>query len=133
MTEEDKSLEVADDEQLARFILYSSYIRNKDQTVRPNAFIPYPYPDLSVTRHLSFSEGELWNAGQNVADAASATLHGRADFHVAAARRQSLQVFPDPTPNNQNHANIIGWPENKPAQKIIAIELAASSIYKAKP
>lgn len=133
MTEVDNSLEVADEEQLARFILFSRCIRSVDQTARPDAFIPYPYPDLSVTRHLNFSESELWKAGQDVADARPATLYGRADFCAAAARRQSLKVVPDPAPNNQNHAKIVGWPENKPAQKIIAIELAASSIYQAKP
>ena len=124
---------VADEEQLARFILYSKWIRSSDQTARPDAFIPHPYPDLSVTRHLNLSEEALWKAGQHVADARPATLYGRADIYAAAARRQHLKIDPAPVPKNPNHANITGWPEDKPAQKIIALELAANSVYRAKP
>lgn len=126
-------LTVADEECLARFILFSNWIRNSDQTVKPDAFIPYPYPDLSVTRHLNLYEDAIWKAGQDVADARPATLYGRADIYAAAARRQHLKIDPAPVPKNPNHANITGWPEDKPAQKIIALELAANSVYRAKP
>lgn len=123
---------VADDECLARFILFSEWIRNSDKTVRPNAFIPYPYPNLSVTRHINLSEEALWKVGQDVADARSAKLYGRADIIAIAARRQHLEINPDPTLSNPNHANIVGWPADKPAQKIIALQLAAGSAYRAK-
>jgi hypothetical protein len=123
---------VADEEGLARFILYSNWIRNSDKTVRPDAFIPYPYPDLSVTRHINLSEEALWNVGQHVADARSGKLYGRADIYASTARRQRLRIDPAPVPNNPNHANIDGWPADKPAQKIIALQLAADSAYRAK-
>ena len=51
-------LHVLDDESLARFIFQRNYIRS-DQTVKPNAFIPHPWPDLSVTRHFGLTEEEL--------------------------------------------------------------------------
>jgi hypothetical protein len=35
---------VTSDEQLARFILSSNWIRKSDQTVKPDAFIPHPIP-----------------------------------------------------------------------------------------
>ena len=50
---------MSDDESLARFILRQNQIRS-DQTVKPDAFIPYPWPDLSVTRHLGLTDDELW-------------------------------------------------------------------------
>lgn len=124
---------VADDERLARFILFSRWIRNSNQTVKPDAFIPHPYPDLSVTRHINLSEEVLWKTGQAVADAIPpAKLYGRADIYSSAARRQHLETNPDPTHSNPNHANIIGWPADKPAQKIIALQLAAEATYRAK-
>lgn len=52
--------QVADDETLARYILQRSHIRGSDHPVKPDAFIPHPYTDLSVTRHLMATESELW-------------------------------------------------------------------------
>lgn len=57
---------VASDERLARFILHRSHLR-QDWTVKPDAFIPHPWPDLSVTRQLQLSEPELWNIAKIVA------------------------------------------------------------------
>ena len=54
---------IADDELVARFVLFSKWIRD-DKTVRPDAFIPHPYPNLSVTRHRELSEFALWQIGQ---------------------------------------------------------------------
>ena len=50
---------VADDEILARFIDHRSDVR-ADQTLRPDPFIPYPYPELSVTRHKNLTSAEIW-------------------------------------------------------------------------
>jgi hypothetical protein len=123
---------VTDEECLARFILFSKWIRNSDQTVRPDAFIPYPYPDLSVTRHIHLSEEALWKMGQDVADARPAKLYGRADIYASTARRLHLRIDPAPASNNPNHANLDGWPADKPTQKIIAQQLAAEAVYQAK-
>lgn len=133
MSDEGAGSAVASDEQLARFILFSKWIRTSDQTVKPDAFIPHPYPDLSVTRHKNLSEQELWQIGQGIADARPATLYGRADIRKAEVRRQALEVEPKPVANNPNHANVIGWPVDKPAQKIIAQELAAKANFVPKP
>ena len=115
------------DEWLARFIYYQRYIR-QDRTVRADAFIPYPYPDLSVTRHLQLSEAELWRIGRDVARQVNKTLHGRVDAQVFVFLQQQLQVVADPVfPENPNHANVTGWPAEKPAQKIMAQQLAAAA------
>lgn len=120
-------------ERLARFVLFSKWIRGSDQTVKPDAFIPHPYPNLSVTRHKGLSESKLWRAGQDIADKRPATLHGRADIKTGTARKQSLEVVPEPTENNPNHAHINGWPPDKPGQKSIAQELAAQAAYVSNP
>lgn len=133
MTDKKKISPVTNDEWLARFILFGRWIRVPDQTVKPDAFIPHPYPDLSVTRHKNLSEHELWRIGQGVADARPAKLHGRADIQVTEVRRQALNVESKPVANNPNHANVTGWPVEKSAQKSIAQQLAAAARYVRKP
>jgi hypothetical protein len=123
---------VAADEQLARFVLFSKWFRS-DATVRPEAFMPHPHVDLSVTRHQSLSEQEIWAIGQGVAAVRGVPLYGRADICVADILRQSLKVVAAPVQSNPNHANVIDWPEQKPAQKIIALQLAAAAKYLSKP
>jgi hypothetical protein len=115
VSDDGTSLSVKDSELLARFITSSKWFRPSDQTVRQDAFIPHPYPELSVTRHKSLSEQEIWKVGQEISDARPATLYGRADFFAESARRQKLAVEPRPVPENLNHACILGWPLDKPA------------------
>jgi len=120
---------VTPDENLARYILQSSHIRGSNQTLKPDAFIPHPYRDLSVTRHLSATEVELWSVGEDVAAASNRTLYGRGDVHALACSVQRLVVRAAPTPGNPNHAEVSGWPTDKPAQKIIALEIAAAAAF----
>jgi hypothetical protein len=137
---------VSDEECLARFICHEipgtrsrflSEIRScpqisrSDQTVRPDAFIPHPYPDLSVTRHTELSNAELWQVGQSIANNRSRTLYGRADIQALEVKKRSLCIQPTLTP--KNHANINGWPVDKPAQKMIAQELADVASFTSKP
>lgn len=120
---------VADNEWLARFVLFSRWVR-ADLTIKPDAFIPHPYPDLSVTRHLGLSGSRLWQVGQEIAASRPAKLLGRADIDGSSVRNAALEVVPKPTKNNPNHANVVSWPSNKAEQKIIAQKLAAAAQYK---
>jgi hypothetical protein len=113
---------------LARYILYSNWVR-ADQTVRPDAFIPHPYPDLSVTRHDGISEEQIWQFGKQVAHEVQRTLYGRADVKTQTVLDVQLQLEPAPTASNPNHANIVGWPSSKAEQKSRAQKLAADSHY----
>jgi hypothetical protein len=132
MTDEGLEKAVASDELLARFILFRGWIRN-DGTVKPDAFIPPRDLDLSVTRLKYLLEQEVWRIGQTIAGARPATLCGRADIPAAEVRRRALDVVPRPVADNPNHAVVIGWPGDKPAQKIIAQELAAKSVFVPRP
>jgi hypothetical protein len=122
----DAAVPVASDEWLARFILFRNHIR-QDGSVRPDAFIPHPYPDLSVTRHLGLPGARLWQLGQNVASQRQRTLLGRADVQCHVFQRLRLRVAPAPVPENPNHANVSAWPADKPAQKILAQEISAAA------
>ncbi len=56
-------------------------------------------------------------------------MYGRADINVVDAMDLNLEVHPHPVIGNPNHANVVGWPPDKPAQKIIAMELATAAIF----
>lgn len=121
--------EVTEEESLTRFIFHQSHIRSSNNTVKADAFIPHPHANLSVTRHLFATRPELWNDGFRISVLVNKTLHGRADFQTAVAVIQGLIVKADPIPDNPNHAVLIRWPAEKPAQKMIAMELAASAVF----
>jgi hypothetical protein len=116
---------VAETELLARYVTQSGQFRSSDQTVKPDLFMPHPYQELSVTRHLHATEEEIWAVGRDVAS--TRRLYGRADIRANDCSIDSLKVLAKPLPNNPNHANIEGWPLHKPDQKAIALKLAASA------
>ncbi|MFH1746390.1 MAG: hypothetical protein ABIG44_05025 [Planctomycetota bacterium] len=121
--------DVTPDETLVRFILFSNHIRPSDDTIKPDAFIPHPRNELSVTRHRDATEDEVWGVGMAVAEALQRTLHGRGDVLASAFLEQGLVVTPDPIinhPVNPNHANVTGWPkDDKGQQRLLALEVAA--------
>jgi hypothetical protein len=119
---------VESDEWLSRYILQKSHVR-QDNTLRPDPFIPHPHADLSVTRHLELDERTLWDIGEGVARQTGKALHGRGENQARTYQGQTLSVVSAPAPGNRNHANVTGWPADKPAQKIIALEIAARSRY----
>jgi len=126
MTNELSATPVTSDELLSRFILSSRHLR-QDHTIRADAFVPHPYTDLSVTRHLFLSNVEIWNIGMTIATKQQKALFGHAVIQVSAVEKQRLRVAPDPLADNLNHANITDWPTDKPLQKAIAQELAAAA------
>src|SRR5260221_8586455 len=129
MTAQEGALSVADSELLARFVTSSRWIRSSDNTVKQDAFIPHPYPDLSVTRHKDLYQEQIWRIGIAIANARTVALYGRAEIYCPSVRRPKLFVEPQPTPENLNHASITGWPLDKPAQKILAQELEAAAVF----
>jgi hypothetical protein len=120
--------EISDDEVLARFVVSDRWIRH-DNTVKPDAFIPYSHTELSVTRHIGLSIEQLWAIGRTVAVRRSDPLYGRADTNVSTVKDQKLSVHPAPSPENLNHANIKGWPAAKSEQKIKALEIAKTALF----
>lgn len=118
---------VACDELLARFVLFSSHIRKGEHSVKPDAFMPHPRVETSLTRHVEATTHELWQEGLRVASIRGTHLHGRADVSALAFAAESLAVVARPLQENPNHADAIGWPPDKAAQKMIATEIARKS------
>lgn len=125
---------VSPNELLSRFVLFSRHIRGNDGTVRPDAFMPHPHVETSVTRHLSATDQELWGEGARVAGLRGTNLHGRADVVAQGFLAQGLTVLAAPIlPENPNHANATGWPEEKAEQKMKAIEISRKSRFVSTP
>ena len=129
MTEAAAPDNVMPDELLSRYILQSNHIRKESNTIKPDAFMPHPYEDLSVTRHLVLTQEELWLIGDEVSQQTGKTLYGRAENIAQTFFAQKLKIASAPVPENPNHANIFGWPADKPSQKMIALEIAAASHF----
>jgi len=122
-------------EKVSRFITASKWVR-LDQTIKSDAFLPAPLADVSVTRNRNLSSTQLWQIGQDIANGRKPTpakLYGRAEITVEKVRKQKLDVEAKPTPENINHAEISGWPRDKPAQKQVAQRLALQSIFTPRP
>ncbi|MCW5558247.1 MAG: hypothetical protein KIT22_10505 [Verrucomicrobiae bacterium] len=81
--------------------------------------------ELSVTRHLGLDDAEIWEAGDRVAEEIGTTLRGRADVVAAVFNKRGLRVLPMPLPRDANHADVVDWPADKPAQKEIALLIAS--------
>lgn len=121
---------VEDGERLARVVLTNKHVRKESMTPKPEAFLPFKHVELSVIRHRELNEGELWEIGYDVAAKRGRPLVGRADFTALNARLQNLDVVPSEGPElPRNHANIVGWPSEKPAQMLRAVELAAAATF----
>lgn len=115
-------------EWLSRFILYKSHIR-QDRTLRPDPFISHPHADLSVTRHSGIDEKTLWLLGESVARQTGKPLHGRAETQGKSYQGKKLSVVLAPVVGNPNHANVVGWPADKAAQKMLALKIATESCF----
>ncbi len=115
-------------ESLARYILFSSHVRS-NRTIKPDALIPHPHLELSVTRHRNATEEELWSEGKRVSGLRRATLHGRADLAATVFEAEGLTVEASPLPENPNHADVRNWPLDKPAQKMKAMVIATSARF----
>lgn len=59
----------------------------------------------------------------------SATLYGKADITAGAFEGVDLSVVAKPIPQNPNHADVINWPADKPAQKTKACEIANKAVF----
>ncbi|MEJ7590426.1 MAG: hypothetical protein WKF77_02685 [Planctomycetaceae bacterium] len=122
-------------EMLSRFILTQQYVNRQTKQLKPAAFVPHPYEELSVTRDREATDKEVWNVGRDIAEFQQKTLHGRGDVLAATYVQQKLKTIADPVERNPNHVNVTKWPSaaDKAAQKLIAQEIAAVARFVSTP
>jgi hypothetical protein len=112
-------------EYLSRFIVDRNYFR-ANQTIKHQAFMPNSAGKTSVCRISGITDNQIWEIAIEVARMRVKPLFGRADIRVFNVLSKSLLVVPtDPPPIR--HADIVGWPEDKPKRISIAQELAAET------
>jgi len=116
-------------EVLSRFIMQTNWYRLSDNRVRYAAFMPNPKNgETSVYRISGISDREVWEIGdREVGLRRDKPILGRADIGASFVISKGLNVVPSEPPIR--HANIIGWPEQKSEQRLVAIELAAEAIF----
>lgn len=130
---------IQDEELLARFIISKSWIRKSDNSIKPDAFIPYGNPpEVSVTCHDNLSENDLWDIGEDIVnninekyENITKKLYRRADILSMNIKIFKLSIRSDPTNSNPNHAVIENWLQfkSKDEYKQIALEIAKLSEF----
>ena len=121
-------------EDLTRYLLSRNQFSPSNKRVKSSAFLPPQNLKLSVFRIKDLSDENIWKIGTDkVANRINPpkSLHARADFMADVAISKGLQIIPDKWPTR--HANIVGWPEEKPKRKEIALELAANAHLEINP
>jgi len=120
---------VTPSEVLSRFIMQTNWYRLSDNRVRYAAFMPNPKDgETSVYRICGILEREVWEIGdREVGLKRYKPVLGRADIGASFVMMKGLSVVPSEPP--ARHANIVGWPEEKSEQRLVALELAAEAIF----
>ena len=125
---EELARELAPTVPLARFVTSSNHYRKGDLTVKPAAFIPFSYTELSVYQIQGLATEEVQQIGiTHVGQPSGKNLYGHATIKVADVTDLPLEVNYDNSP--PRHANIVGWPSEKPEQKLLALKLAAKATF----
>jgi hypothetical protein len=105
-----------------RFI-FGKHIR-EDKTIRRQAFIPPRNLKYSVTKKANLPEEKIWELGQDARGERVDSLKGRADIASCVFTQNALTIHDQPTPTNDHHANVVGWPSDDQAQRDLADILA---------
>jgi hypothetical protein len=96
--------------------------------VKYAAFLPDKNGETSVFRTSGITNNEIWEIGDcEVSIKRGKPILERADIGTNNVISKDLEVVPREPPSR--HANIIGWPDERSKQKIIAMELASESIF----
>lgn len=116
------------EEPLSRFIFDSDKV-NQAGRVKDGAFLPSHGAndrlETSVCRVEDLPEDTVWKIGQ--ATRPDRSLKGRADFTCATVLEANLYTLPDAEGTFPEHAVILGWPEEKEKQKLLARAIAKAS------
>lgn len=121
-----KTKQVSPEEKLTRYLFSKNHYSPQNNRVKYGAFLPNSNGKTSVFRISKLSEKKIWNIGETqVASSIGKSIKGRGDILARYVFLSKLEILPDNNP--PRHANIVGWPDEKAEQKIIALELAENA------
>jgi hypothetical protein len=114
------------DEILSRFIFSDRHFRRGRGEVKPDAFLPLPeLLETSIYRAAGLDRSEIQAAGGIAGASRAGSLKAWADVLAGVVLEVGLSVRPDNQP--ERHAAIIGWPDKKDEQIVLAQQLAAAA------
>lgn len=116
---------VNSDEILSRFIFHSDCFRTSDNTVKHTAFLPGRDGETSVFRISGISQNEICDIGHEVGAKRGKPMLGWAAIIAYIILNKGLKIIPSEPPTR--HAIIVGWPQERSGQRLIALELAANA------
>ncbi|MCI0537391.1 MAG: hypothetical protein L0Z50_19425 [Verrucomicrobiales bacterium] len=94
--------------------------------MKPDAFVPHPYAELSVFRVSELGERRIWQIGEQIAEPQGKALYARAEILAGEVIALGLQVVPKEPP--PHHANIVGWDrDDRASQRLVAALLASQA------
>ncbi len=110
-------------EVVTRYILSRRHYAPTAGRIKYNALMP-KNNESSVYRIHDLSHDEIWSIGHNFVEKLSErTLYARGDLVASDVLETGLNIVPDTT-QHPLHANIVGWPPEKPKKLILAKKLA---------
>ena len=120
---------IREEETLSRFIKSGSHYSKEKREVKYGAFIPTKKGQTSVFRTSGLTEGGIWLLGRDQVGSSLASghrMHGRGDIRAREIRPTGLRAEPEVS-THPRHANILGWPSEKPQQLVLAGQLALNA------
>lgn len=115
---------VGENEPLTRYLFLKDHVHPKKRMVLPRGFLPDLRGETSICRTLGLSENEIWNIGKRIR---RDPVLARADFLAATVFRLKLRVDAAPEKDYKQHAVIVGWPAEKHARKMLAVEMSQAA------
>jgi hypothetical protein len=117
------------------FIFTPEHFNQAKDVINTAAFMPPKNKALSIYRICGCGERKIWwlgdwYVGRRRRD--KKVVIARGDLKASEFLRMDLEIRPDRKPHPR-HANVIKWPEDKPAQKMKAAELANKAKLFVKP
>jgi hypothetical protein len=123
--------ELTTDQVVSRFIYSSRNISVERRRIKPGAFNPSPYDELSVIHATGLADNELWEIGDNTLGTQPGrnSVCGRADIPVKSLTEKSLRAIRDNQPFDR-HTSVVDWPtlddpdQTKQLRKQVCLELS---------
>ena len=124
---------VSPGERISRYIFEKRHI--KTGKVSFGAFLPSRAKELSVYRTDRCSERRIWLLGELFVERirkGKLRILGRGDVSSGIVFEQGLRIVASKQPHPR-HANVLGWPDDKPQQQMKAVVLAQKSCLFVRP
>ncbi|CAE6724339.1 hypothetical protein R69619_01709 [Paraburkholderia nemoris] len=117
---------IGDQECLGRFVYHPKDVSRSQGVAKPKVFMPEQHPETEEWETSTCRMGQLtdqasWDIGDRIR---GMSVVARADIDASGVVDSNARCQAAPQPDFDEHAVIVGWPNEKEAQKAIAAALA---------